>query len=120
LLHDLANDVTPALLHCSAGKDRAGLSIAVVLLAVGVERSAIEAGYLLSNGPRRRGHTEQDSGEPREMSEEVNALLSPILEARAEYLAGAFQTVNDFWGTTDRYLSQGLRLAAATRERLLT
>ena len=44
VLHALAEDSVPALMHCAAGKDRAGLSIAVTLLAVGVEREAIEAG----------------------------------------------------------------------------
>ena len=43
VLHALADDSVPALMHCAAGKDRAGLTIAVSLLAVGVEREAIEA-----------------------------------------------------------------------------
>ncbi|CAM5608089.1 hypothetical protein SCYAM73S_06967 [Streptomyces cyaneofuscatus] len=54
VLHALAEDSVPALMHCAAGKDRAGLSIAVSLLAVGVEREAIEADYLKSNDPHRR------------------------------------------------------------------
>lgn len=35
VLHAIAEDSVPALLHCAAGKDRAGISIAVTLLAVG-------------------------------------------------------------------------------------
>ena len=54
VLHALAEDSVPALMHCAAGKDRAGLSIAVTLLALGVEREAIEADYLESNSPHRR------------------------------------------------------------------
>lgn len=54
VLHALAEDSVPALLHCAAGKDRAGLSIAVTLLALGVEREAIVADYLESNAPHRR------------------------------------------------------------------
>src|SRR5215203_1500098 len=42
LLHALAEDSLPALMHCAAGKDRAGLSVAITLLAVGVGREAIE------------------------------------------------------------------------------
>lgn len=54
VLHSLAEDGVPALMHCAAGKDRAGLSIAVTLLAVGVEREAIVADYLESNAKHRR------------------------------------------------------------------
>lgn len=54
VLHSLAEDSVPALMHCAAGKDRAGLSIAVALLAVGVEVEAIEEDYLKSNDLHRR------------------------------------------------------------------
>ncbi|WP_030952035.1 tyrosine-protein phosphatase, partial [Streptomyces sp. NRRL S-481] len=49
VLHALVEDSVPALMHCAAGKDRAGLSIAVTLLALGVEREAIVDDYLKSN-----------------------------------------------------------------------
>lgn len=54
VLHALAEDSVPALMHCAAGKDRAGLSIAVTLLALDVERDAIVADYLESNATHRR------------------------------------------------------------------
>lgn len=54
VLRSLADDSVPALMHCAAGKDRAGLSIAVTLLALGVEREAIVTDYLESNAKHRR------------------------------------------------------------------
>lgn len=54
VLYALAEDSVPALMHCAAGKDRAGLSIAVTLLALDVERDAIVADYLESNAKHRR------------------------------------------------------------------
>ncbi|WP_329126014.1 tyrosine-protein phosphatase [Streptomyces sp. NBC_01465] len=118
VLHALADDSVPALMHCAAGKDRAGLSIAVSLLAVGVERDAIEADYLLSNDPHRRYKIRRGDNSPAAMAPEILALLSPLFEARAEYLAGAFDTIEEVWGTTDRYLAEGLELTDETRERL--
>ncbi|MGW6137440.1 tyrosine-protein phosphatase [Streptomyces sp. NPDC055144] len=118
VLHSLAEDSVPALMHCAAGKDRAGLSIAVTLLAVGVERDAIEADYLESNATHRRYKVHRSSASKDAMSPEVMELLSPLFDARATYLAAAFEQVAQTWGSTDRYLEEGLKLSPAQRERL--
>ncbi|MGW6454509.1 tyrosine-protein phosphatase [Streptomyces sp. NPDC055078] len=118
IVHALAADSVPALMHCAAGKDRAGLSIAVSLLAVGVERDAIEADYLKSNDPHRRYLVRRADNSPAGMSPEVMELLSPLFDARADYLRAAFETIERLWGTTDRYLAEGLGISSGTRERL--
>ncbi|MFB6784000.1 MULTISPECIES: tyrosine-protein phosphatase [unclassified Streptomyces] len=118
VLHALAEDSVPALMHCAAGKDRAGLSIAVSLLAVGVEREAIEADYLKSNDPHRRYKVRRTDTSATGMSPEVMELLSPLFDARAEYLAQAFSTIEETWGSTDRYLAEGLKLTPEILERL--
>ncbi len=43
-----AVDTGPALVHCAAGKDRTGVLVALVLDAIGVQRSAVIADYVLS------------------------------------------------------------------------
>ncbi|PRH75764.1 protein-tyrosine-phosphatase [Streptomyces solincola] len=118
VLHAVAEDSLPALMHCAAGKDRAGLSVAVTLLAVGVEREAIEEDYLKSNAPSRRYKVHRSDSSPAGMSAEVMELLSPLFEARIEYLRTAFDTIEATWGTTDRYLAEGLKVAPETREKL--
>ncbi|MBD0419079.1 tyrosine-protein phosphatase [Streptomyces sp. TRM S81-3] len=118
VLHALAEDSVPALMHCAAGKDRAGLSIAVTLLALGVERDAILDDYLKSNAKHRRYKVRRSSTSASAYSPEVMELLSPLFDARAEYLAAAFETVEETWGGVDAYLEQGLRLTPGTRERL--
>ncbi|WP_326701092.1 tyrosine-protein phosphatase [Streptomyces sp. NBC_01754] len=118
VLHALAEDSVPALMHCAAGKDRAGLSIAVSLLAVGVEREAIEADYLKSDDPRRRYEVRRSDTSAAGMSDEVGELLNPLFGARAEYLDAAFATIEENWGGTERYLEEGLELAPRTREKL--
>ncbi|MFD9858926.1 tyrosine-protein phosphatase [Streptomyces alboflavus] len=118
VLHALAEDSVPALMHCAAGKDRAGLSIAVTLLAVGVEPDAIRADYLESNAPARRYKVYRSSTAADAMSPEVMELLSPLFDARAEYLDAAFETIALTWGDTDTYLERGLGVSPQTRERL--
>ncbi|QIP73900.1 tyrosine-protein phosphatase [Streptomyces sp. VN1] len=118
VLHALAEDSVPALMHCSAGKDRAGLSIAVTLLTLGVEREAVVEDYLKSNATHRRYKVRRSSTAASAYSPEVMELLSPLFDARAEYLTAAFDVVDETWGGVDAYLENGLRLTPGTRERL--
>lgn len=118
VLHALAEDSVPALMHCAAGKDRAGLSIAVTLLALGVERDAITADYLESNATHRRYKVYRSSSSASACSPEVMELLSPLFDARAEYLEAAFETIEQTWGDVDAYLEQGLKVTPQIRERL--
>ncbi|MGG8408488.1 tyrosine-protein phosphatase, partial [Streptomyces sp. 12297] len=119
VVHAMADDSVPVLLHCAAGKDRAGLSIAVTLLALGVERDAITADYLESNAPHRRYRVKR-SGPEDEHSPEALELLGPLFDARAEYLDAAFAAIDETWGGVDPYLSDGLGLSPETLERLRT
>lgn len=118
VLHALAEDSVPALMHCAAGKDRAGLSIAVTLLALDVERDAVLADYLESNAKHRRYKVRRNGGSESAYSPEIMELLSPLFEARAEYLEAALVTIEETWGGVDAYLEQGLRLTSQTREKL--
>jgi protein-tyrosine phosphatase len=118
-LADGGDPAVPALLHCAAGKDRAGTSVAVVLLALGVERSAIEADYLESNAPHRRYKVVRGDGSTgAAIDPEIRALLAPLFEARVEYLRTAFTTIEQTWGSADRYLAEALELTGQRRERL--
>ncbi|MCZ1004002.1 tyrosine-protein phosphatase [Streptomyces mirabilis] len=118
VLHALAEDSVPALMHCAAGKDRAGLSIAVTLLALDVERDAIVADYLESNATHRRYKVRRNGSSEAARSPEVMELLSPLFDARAEYLTAAFETIEATWGGIDAYLERGLGVTPEQRERL--
>ncbi|MEV6174266.1 tyrosine-protein phosphatase [Streptomyces sp. NPDC051954] len=118
VLHALAEESVPALMHCAAGKDRAGLSIAVTLLALGVEREAIVTDYLESNAKHRRYKVHRSSSSSSAYSPEVMELLSPLFDARAEYLTAAFETIEETWSSVEVYLEQGLGVTPEIRERL--
>ncbi|MEU8569541.1 tyrosine-protein phosphatase [Streptomyces pathocidini] len=118
VLHAMAEDSVPALMHCAAGKDRAGLSVAITLLAVGVERDAIEADYLQSNAPHRRYLVRRRDQSEAQLPDEVRELLSPLFDARAEYLAAAFTALEETWGSVDAYFTKGLGFGPDRRERL--
>ncbi|MEV5872628.1 tyrosine-protein phosphatase [Streptomyces sp. NPDC052101] len=118
VLRALTEDSVPALMHCAAGKDRAGISIAVTLLALGVERDAIVADYLESNAKHRRYKVRRSGSAETAYTPEVMELLSPLFDARAEYLLAAFETIEQTWGDVETYLEQGLALTLTAREHL--
>ncbi|MCS0599828.1 tyrosine-protein phosphatase [Streptomyces sp. LP11] len=118
VLHALIEDSVPALMHCAAGKDRAGISIAVTLLALGVERDAIVADYLESNAKHRRYRVRRNGGADSAYTPEVMELLGPLFDARAEYLEAAFASIEETWGDVDGYLERGLGVTAEHRDRL--
>ncbi|WP_405589639.1 tyrosine-protein phosphatase [Streptomyces sp. NBC_01190] len=125
LLTDPEDPALPALLHCAAGKDRAGTSVAIILLALGVRRSAIEEDYLKSNARNHRYKVVRGDGSTgTAIDPAIRELLRPLFEARVEYLRTAFATIEERWGTVDRYLAEGLGLTPERREllreRLLT
>lgn len=120
----LANPgVLPALVHCSAGKDRTGWFTTVVLTILGVSRSDIEGDYLSTNvfsAPVNQAIMAAMREKRPDLDDE---LVLPVLEARIDYLAAAYAEVEQEYGSFDRYLRDGLDLdagaLAAIRENLL-
>ena len=89
-----APDAGPALVHCAAGKDRTGVLVALVLDAVGVQRSAVLADYMLSaeQVPAMFRRWTMAAGEP------MPADLTPHLP-RAEVMATVLARLDAEHGT---------------------
>src|SRR5262249_18310848 len=69
----------PALMHCSAGKDRTGWAASLVLLVLGVDEEDVIEHYLLSNRHRREGN-ERMLASPRQGLDPE--WIRPFLEVR--------------------------------------
>ena len=128
----IANGTTPIVVHCAAGKDRTGVAIAVLLSALGVERSTIMEDYLLTNDA---GNFEQfiltrkdshlglaDAHHPLlAMPQEMRAKL---FAADPDYLQAAFERIDSQYGSFDQYLKTSVRIddekLAIVRGHLLT
>jgi len=106
-------DRLPALVHCSAGKDRTGWLVALALEIVGADRASIERDYLATN----HAAAEVNEAILRAMKERRPGLdpedLRPVFEARAEYLAAAYEEVTRLYDSVDAYLRIGLGLSGA-------
>jgi len=111
----------PLLIHCTAGKDRTGLVVALLQLALGVGREEIVADYLLS-GPYLQGLIRRHTPMLRLLSlfRLRSEQLQLLVEPRAEYLELAFNRMAQEAGSSTGYLSAiGLDSAACNRLRAL-
>lgn len=96
-------DRHPVLLHCTAGKDRTGVSTALLLSTLGVERALIEADYALSNRDvaRQVDFIERTTGLPPGMSRDALTHAAGIPEAAmGDFLDG----LDARWGGPVGYL----------------
>lgn len=107
-------DGSPALFHCTAGKDRTGWAAASFLTMFGVSRDAVYEDYLRTNDmflPAIR-HVfdgfEAAGGDP--------DLLRPLLGVQAAYLDAAFAELQDLFGTIENYFAGGLGVDAVAQE----
>ena len=84
-------DQLPLLIHCTAGKDRTGVTTALLLSILGVDRKIIEADYVLTNRDveRQVAYIEETEGLPDNMSRETLTKLAGVPEnAMAVFLDG--------------------------------
>ena len=112
---------TPALFHCTTGKDRTGWLAAATLMLLGVSDADVMTDYLLTNqqlGPYTQPTIDAFAargGDP--------ALLEPIYGVRPEYLEASLDEMRTRFGDIDGYVRDGLGLDRATvgvlRERLI-
>jgi len=110
----LANeDNLPVVLHCTAGKDRTGVSTAFLLSVLGVSREVIEADYLLTNldTERQADFIESTVGYPEGYDRERMMAVAGVPEtAMKDFLDG----VESKWGTVVEYLEK----IGATQEQM--
>ena len=93
----------PLLIHCTAGKDRTGVSTAFLLSVLGVERTVIEADYLMTNQEvaRQLDYLEATDGLPYGMTRSELEKVAGVPEsAMTDFLDG----LQARWGGVIPYL----------------
>jgi protein-tyrosine phosphatase len=109
----------PAVVHCTAGKDRAGLGAAIILLILGVPIETVFEDYLLTNRYRAEW-TKEMLARIRQQIVDRHGLsaetidLSPVealFVAKREYLSAALETIDQEYGSFEAYMRDGLGLS---------
>ncbi|MVM29226.1 protein-tyrosine-phosphatase [Spirosoma sp. HMF4905] len=108
----LALDGNKALLfHCTAGKDRTGVGAALILSALGVDRSIILKDYAATN-EYWKGNREQVVQSMTKQGMDEKAVKS-MLAANPAYLQSAFDAIDRQYGSMDKFLTQEMELTPA-------
>jgi len=105
-----AQDDSPLVFHCTAGKDRTGFAAALILLALGVDRNTVMADYLLTNQHYRHAPLPRTDTPPE--------VLQVLWTVQQHFLEAALQAVDQDHGGIERYLGQRIGLSAAARRAL--
>jgi protein-tyrosine phosphatase len=94
----------PALVHCTAGKDRAGFASALILTLLGVPRETVMSDFLLTN------HYTAAATERRLRMIRLYSLfradteaLRPLFGVEREYLEAAFEAIEKAHGDFESY-----------------
>ena len=109
--HIVDNGGEPFVLHCTAGKDRAGFGSAMILTVLGVPREKIIEDYLLTN-TYVSDHVDRKllETELKTFFRADSDNLRKINLVEERYIQAAFDTIDSHWGGMDQYISEGLNL----------
>lgn len=104
----------PVLIHCTAGKDRSGVGVALILEALGVDRETIMEEYLLTNEISRidekavilaKQSKESSRGNKFSKGVPANAWL-PIVGVHEDMLKAFYASVDEQYGSMDAFLTE--------------
>jgi protein-tyrosine phosphatase len=110
ILQRIADGAFPCIIHCSAGKDRTGMAVALLLSALGCDRAAILADYAASSQARQLEGAMvrsmvRDPSVARFREQYPADALAVMTAARPEYLLSALNAIEREYGSMDAYLT---------------
>jgi protein-tyrosine phosphatase len=124
----LADDDLPAVIHCSAGKDRTGLASALILLSLGVQTSDVMNDYTLTERLIDLEHLIFAHQQGSIGMDEDHSFLSklgpdvrrPLVSSPAAYLEAALKQIRLDHGSVEGYIHDGMGIAPEVLQRLRT
>lgn len=109
----------PLLHHCAGGRDRTGVGAMLILLTLDVPFDTIMDDYLLSNRLLKQFHQEMFA----EASQYINGKRLQQFESdflvQEVYLNAAADSINEHYGSFDRYLAREFGINEKVRETIM-
>ncbi|REC79658.1 protein-tyrosine-phosphatase [Chryseobacterium elymi] len=119
IITEILESDQPVLYHCTAGKDRTGITTALILTILKFDKQTIYNDYLLSNNYREKLVLKRLN-----LANNLHFLypkmdvkvLEKLSWVEIAYLDAAFDEINKKYGSTDAYIQQVLGISADKRE----
>lgn len=116
----------PIVFHCAAGKDRTGLTAALVLHAMGVDRKSILYDYQLTNqAVNLEAFTLKYNKAAMGLTEQDNPMLKiplnvrrALIDADSNFLSAALTEIEQDYQTIDNFLAERLGITAEVRAQI--
>lgn len=128
MVNRLAQDRTPLVFHCAAGKDRTGVAAALILSLLGVSNQQIIEDYLLTQNEIKGlmdswiagGATDNDDYEDfqQRLISQPRELIQPVFDADVEYIKTLLDYVESEYQGFENYAQQQLDITQDTIQRL--
>src|SRR5699024_1712594 len=107
------------LFHCFAGKDRTGVSAALLLEILNVSRDVIYTDYMATNALRVKENNELvQLAQANGLNTKSVAAFRVALNVETDYLDTFYRTVNDEFGTIQDFISTQLQISSTTQKDL--
>ncbi|ALX66731.1 tyrosine-protein phosphatase [Microbacterium sp. XT11] len=97
-------DGQPTLVHCTVGKDRTGVTIALALAAVGAEREAIVEDYALTESQLPPERSQRIAAYLRSQHPEAVHAVALATQSPAPVMRALLERVDQRWGSAAGYL----------------
>jgi protein-tyrosine phosphatase len=102
----------PAMFHCTGGRDRTGITAAMLLDILGVPRETILSDFVLST--RYLNERAPATPAPATEAEAAQArLFAEVVRLQPRYIEAVFQAVDERYGSFDRYRREALHFSDA-------
>ena len=108
--HLITDETSPHLIHCMSGKDRTGVVIALLLLAVGVSVREVTADYELSNVKHQPVDVFTDGARL--------DTIATLMAANPLYISSTISAIETKCGSIHQYFSDNLRFGESKIQRL--
>ena len=97
----LKNNEDGIMFHCSSGKDRTGVTTAIILSVLGIDKETIYYDYLLTN--KSLAGDKSFAEFVKTLPEELREAFSDHFSAKKEYLDAVFDEINTRYGSLNNF-----------------
>lgn len=116
VLRSIANAQQPSLFHCQGGRDRTGMTAAMLLQILGVPRATILADFVLST--KYLNERPASAAATTREQQEIAKRYAEVIDLQPRYIEAIFRAIDKKYGSFDRYRRDGLGLTDAEVRKL--